>query len=198
MRVFTFYSKSHKRMLDEWFLATVPDDVHVEVLQIPQECASGRFQSDGWMLSMERKVDYIIHCLKTETEIFVHADCDLQFFQPFKDDVLSIMARKKLDLLAQHDSGGTVCCGFMAMRPSDRMVALFEAVKRRMRRTKEHDQRCLNHLSTSGAHGIAFDVLDKRHYSVWQSIGDVWNGVDAIKRIPRNIVRYNRMLWMTE
>ena len=191
MRVFTFYSESHKRMLDKWFLATVPDDVHVELLQIPQECASGRFGSDGWMSSMERKVDYVIHCLKTETEIFVHSDCDLQFFRPFKDDLLNIMAHNKLDLLAQHNGGGTVCCGFMAMRPSDRMVALFEAVKRRMRRKKEHDQLCLNRLLTSWAHEIAFDVLDERHYSVWHSIGHVWNGVDAITTIPENIVLHH-------
>jgi len=198
MKVFTFYSESHVQMFEDWFKKTLPDDVELVCKEIPQECSSGNFEADGWMRSMYRKVDYIIECCKEEKEIFVHSDCDIQFFRSFKDEILKGMEDKGLDLLAQRDIPGPVCCGFMAIRPSQKMADLFGAVKTVMREHNINDQHSLNHLLNSGA-DVKLGVLDERYYSVWRSLNpeasnnlnSVWHGMEPLNNIPKDIVMHH-------
>jgi len=190
MKVFTFYSDTHETMLNDWFLKTIPNDVDVKIKKIPQECATGEFQSDGWMQSMYRKVDYLIECCETEEEVFVHSDCDIQFFRSFKDEVTQKMESGNLDLLAQQDQPGPICCGFMAIKPSKKMADLFRDVKEVMRQYNINDQLSLNNI-LGRREDIMFSVLDSNYYSVWRSLNGVWDGTQEITNIPKNIVMHH-------
>jgi hypothetical protein len=190
MKVFTFYSDTHETMLNEWFLKTIPKDVEVNIKKIPQECATGEFQSDGWMQSMYRKVDYLIECCELEEEVFVHSDCDIQFFKSFKNEITQKMEEGALDLLAQQDLPGPVCCGFMAIRPTKQMADLFREVKEVMGEYNINDQLSLNHILNRRG-DIVFDVLGSEYYSVWRSLNGVWDGSQELENIPEGIVMHH-------
>jgi len=190
MKIFTFHSDSHKDMLENYFLPTVPDDMDICVKKIPQECKSGSFESDGWMDSMRRKVQYIIDCCKTEKDIFVHSDCDIQFFKPFKEELLTIMDEHQLDLLAQEDIPGPICCGFMAIKPSTLTADMFKNVIQVMNTSNINDQHSLNHLIKSG-YPVKWKTLDDRYYSVWRSIRSVWDGKQELGDIRKDIVMHH-------
>ena len=56
MKVYTTYTPSHKIMYDNYFLKTLPDEFDVHAYEIPQECDTGDFYSDGWDKTCYRKV----------------------------------------------------------------------------------------------------------------------------------------------
>lgn len=190
MKVFTFYSETHESMLKDWFLRTIPKDVEVILKKIPQECTTGEFETDGWMKSMVRKVQYIIDCCEEETEVFIHADCDIQFFNPFKNEILKRMEEEGLDILAQEDIPGPICCGFMAIKPSKVTSDLFREVLSVMSEKNINDQHSLNYLITRDK-SINWATLDERYYSVWRSLGAVWDGTKKIENIPTDIVMHH-------
>jgi hypothetical protein len=191
MKVFTFYSDTHENMLKEWFLKTLPDDVEVVIKRIPQDCPTGEFDSgEGWDKAMLNKHEYIIECCENETEIFIHADCDIQFFKPFKDEILQIMEDQDLDILAQQDIPGPICCGFMAIRPGVKSATFFKECLKNMRpQGSLNDQNAVNHVLNNG-YDIKLGLLDERYYSVWRDLNTVWDGTQKLSP-PKDIVMHH-------
>ena len=119
-RIYTFYTDTHKDMYKDFFINTVPDSFSIRTLFMPQECKSGDFHADGWMKTMSRKVDYVIksinEVISDGSEWFVHADCDIQFFGDFHDDIENEL--DGYDMVNMDDN--MLCAGFFACRANEK------------------------------------------------------------------------------
>ena len=185
--IYTFYTDSHKVFLDDWFLKTIDeeekDQVHIE--KFDQECHSGSFMESGWNKTMLRKVDYIIDCI-SDGKVFIHADCDIQFFDKIIEDMQTKLEDNDLDILGQHDGNlwgiPTMCAGFFIAKPSDKLMSMFKEVRELVVSGKAgNDQLALNSLLNKGDYDVKFDFLDDSYYSIWRSNGiKEWTQDDSV------------------
>ena len=79
MKIFTFYSDSHKHLLDLFLKSFFKNcNLDLTIKKIEQKC-SGDYHSNGWKESMVSKIQYIIDSLNqcNEGEIMIHSDCDV-------------------------------------------------------------------------------------------------------------------------
>ena len=191
MKIYTFYTPSHKEIYDKYFL-TSPAIEEYEVIseEFPQECLSGNYLSEGWMDTMHRKLDLIIKAIEDNMgEVFVHADCDVQFLKPSKEYIESIFHNTNVDIVLQDDIY-TMCAGFFACRSSAKTLLLFNMVKDNIR-SFEHDQLALNHFiknwnSYNRIEKLNYRVFDKRIWNVGHSIYNRWDGQEF--KVPENIL----------
>jgi len=188
MKIYTFYTPTHKVFFDDWFIKTISeedkDKVHVEKFE--QECTTGAFMGSGWNKTMLKKVDYIRECLSYD-DMFFHLDSDIQFFRPFHDDCVRVMEKENLDILAQNDGNNTVCCGCMLIKPSVKMIKTFDEVYTLTESGKAgNDQQALNRLLPTS--GLRVGMLGKDYYSVWMSNGlREWQPEHGVENIPDDI-----------
>lgn len=195
--IYTFYTDSHKVFLDDWFMKTLHEEeqdlVHVE--KFDQECHSGSFMQEGWNKTMLRKVDYIRDCLEGD-DVFIHADCDIQFFDKFYDDMKKEFDENEYDILGQHDGKlwhtDTMCAGFFMARPNDKTRSLFEEVRYMVASGNAgNDQLALNALLHANKHDVKYGLLDDSFYSVWRTNGiKEWTPNDPVS-IPENILMHH-------
>ena len=178
--IYTFYTDTHKIFLDNWFMKTIKEKDKVHVEKFEQECLTGVFGSNGWRKAMLKKVNYIRECL-TQPDPFFYLDCDIQFFDSFYDDYMKIMENNNLDVLGQHDSNRSVCCGFMLIRPSDKMRKLWDKVYEEMKRdTYKCDQAGFNNIHHQ--YKLNFMFLGQDCFSIWMTNGiRVWKPSHEIK-----------------
>ena len=172
MNLYTFYTDSHSKLLNNYFLPSVPkeDDFNVIVEKFPQECLSGSFMESGWIDTMKKKVSYILRGIEeTWGNIFIHSDCDVYFFKPFKDEILNKI--QNYDLVGQHDGGGSICCGFFACKSNQHTKELFQNVLYDIN-SKNNDQHSFNKLKDKY---IKSNILDDSFFSVNAVLGGkVW------------------------
>ena len=165
--IYTFYTDTHKIFLDNWFMKTIKEKDKVHVEKFKQECLTGVFSGGGWKQTMLKKVNYIRECL-TQPDPFFHLDCDIQFFDSFYDDYMKIMEKNNLDILSQHDNHKTVCCGFMLIRPSDKMRKIWDEVYKETKRgTYNNDQHAFNSIILQ--HKLNFMFLGQDCFSIWMT-----------------------------
>jgi len=146
MIIYTHYSDSHKTMYEEYFRASLrrlysKENVLIKAVYHKQTSNSGSFMSNGWLDTMDIKLDVILAALN-ETEEFIFADCDIQFFKPFVHHVQS--ALKHYDIACQEDRG-SLCAGFFGCKSNDKTRALFTNIKSKFREMV-NDQVALNNL----------------------------------------------------
>lgn len=172
MKIYTFYTDSHSNLLNDYFLPSLPPEDNFEVIveKFPQECKNGNFMASGWIETMQKKVLYILRGIEENWgESFIHADCDICFFKPFKHVIVEQL--QNYDIVGQHDGGGSICCGFFACKANEKTKQLFEHVLRDMN-SNNNDQQAFNSLKDSY---IKSNVLDDRFFNVNSvSHGRVW------------------------
>ena len=188
IKVFTFFSESHRQLLDV-FTKSFPyeDGVDLTVRFLPQECASANFESSGWNRTMERKIDYIIEYLQSmdDTDMMVHADVDINFYRPFKGDLQSLMA--DYDILFQNDVV-CLCMGFFIAKKTDKLVELMKQVRGSIDRYG-NDQYAMNALIKSA--GLKYGILPDRYYTFGMNRIGVWNpGINDFS-VPSDIVLHH-------
>jgi len=131
IKLYAFYTPSHERLLNEWFLPSIKkyDDYEIVLVHGQQECKTGVFMSQGWLETMVCRVDMIIGAIKENWgKIFIHSDVDIQFFGSTQFFVENAM--KNNDIVLQRENpGGHVCVGFFACRGNERTLALFRHVR---------------------------------------------------------------------
>ena len=144
---------------------------------------------------MLRKVDYILDCLDAG-EIFIHADCDIQFFDSCFDKMKNILEENDYDILGQHDGNlmgmDTMCAGFFMAKPSDKMISLFKEVREMVVSGKAgNDQLALNGLLKLNPLEVKYGLLDESYYSVWRCNGiREWKPENDVV-IPDNLVMHH-------
>lgn len=141
MILHTLYSPSHKILFDTYFLPSIRDkDIDLVVDTVPQEC-SGVYMRDNWHASMITKLE-LCKKLAGGKDIFVHSDCDVQFFQPIQKSAEEALS--DLDIVFQHDGQEHLCLGLFCAKPSKKLVALFEATQEVIQKYNIESQQALN------------------------------------------------------
>ena len=175
-RIYTFYTDTHKHMYDEYFMKSVPDSFRVRTLHMPQECESGNFHAEGWMKTMMRKVDYVVDSINEViydgTEWFVHADCDIQFFGDFHDDIESEL--DGFDMVNMDDN--MLCAGFFACRANSKTLNLWKSVRDNLSKYP-NDQIAMNNILPTS--GVRYNKLPRfKYFNYMHTIGhdSVWDG----------------------
>jgi len=133
MKIYTFYTSSHKELYEEWFLPSLKEtNPNLELItrNFDQECLNGDFMADGWMTTMHKKIDLVIEGIKDNWgTVFIHSDCDIQFFGDIEQDIVSQMGDADLCGI---DDIEEISCGFFICRGNEKTLSLFQEVKKTM------------------------------------------------------------------
>ncbi len=174
MIIYTHYSDSHKYIYDMYFKKSLrklysKDEVIIRGVYHEQTTASGDFMSNGWLDSMDIKLDVILQAIEENSgNPFIFADCDIQFFKPFVHLIESEL--EGYDLVCQEDRG-SMCAGFFGCMSSQKTKKLFEDIKCNFR-SMVNDQVALNNLKGC----INYKLLDK---NLFYTIGNFFNNIDG-------------------
>ena len=170
MKIYTFYTPSHKIFFDKYFEPSCTEkELEIVVKEIPQECETGEYMSDGWNLSMRRKLEYVIQGIEeNEGKYFIHSDCDIYFFNPIQDALLS--HAEGFDIVAQRgggDGADEMCAGFFMCHSNERTFKLFNKCLEDFDKF-DNDQQALDKCKSM----VKYRTLPKSFFSV----GYRWEG----------------------
>lgn len=166
MKAFTFYSESHKHLLDllvKSFLSH--SNLDLTIRKIPQE-SSGDYHSQGWEESMVRKVQYIVDSLSMcdPDEIMIHLDSDIIINKDFDSYIEDNMTKNSCDIIFQWDSSG-ICMGFFACKNCDRIKNFFQHLLDQLPNHRD-DQYCANHLLKHEYKDLNVGIFDENVYTI--------------------------------
>ena len=189
MNFYTFYTDSHKKLYEDYFLSSFPkDEFNLVCEKFKQECPSGTYREEGWNLTMSKKIQLIIDGIKESWgEYIVHGDCDIQFFPPgIKEALLEEIQDN--DIAFQSD-GSKYCAGFFICKANEESLYLFNQVKLNLNFFPD-DQEALNHLISQLP--IKRKTLSARFYTAardneWR----VYAGEEDIKITTDNILMHH-------
>jgi len=179
VKIYTHYSDSHSLMYNEFFKPSLrklysKEQVTISCCNHKQTTADGSFMSQGWLDSMDIKLDVILTAIK-ENKWFIFADCDIQFLNPFIDDLEEEL--RDNDIVCQNDCE-SLCAGFFACKSNERTIALFKTIKGNFRHLV-NDQVALNEFKSL----VKYKLLDKQKYF---TIGNVFNNLDGTHNWDNN------------
>ena len=147
MKVYIFFTESHKFLMDDWFLPSLKKynaKLEVDITEYEQKCASATLNQDGWLETMHYKIDTIIKGIEENMgSAIIHSDIDIQFFGYVLQDIQNGLAEN--DVVFQK-GGRTICMGFLACKCNDKTLAFFKKIKEEMTKQQKHDEFCAKHL----------------------------------------------------
>jgi hypothetical protein len=125
--------------------------------------------TSGWLDAMDYKLSVILKAIEECKDTwFIFADCDVQFFRPFIDDIEREL--QDVDLVCQEDKG-SLCAGFFACKSNNKTKQLFITIKNNFKRLV-NDQVALNAYKDI----ISYKLLCNKKYF---TIGNVFNNLDG-------------------
>ena len=145
MKVYIFYTDSHKILLDDFFLPSIKNEYNAElnITKFEQKCPSGRLNSNGWIETMYFKVDTILkginENINKQNNIFIHSDIDIQFFGDFIKDCKNIFSQSNCDILFQK-GGRSICMGFFICKANTKTKQFFTDIKSKMKANGKNDE----------------------------------------------------------
>ena len=185
IKIYTFYSKSHQEIYENYFFKSFNEnklDMNFEIIptEVIQRSQTGDFNSSGFNQTMNDKVQIIKGALESE-DIFIYADCDIQFLENFYDDISQYIS-EDIDIVAQQDLG-TICAGFMVIRSNERTKNLFNLISQK--NYDYNDQIYINQHKNM----VKYRLLPAdKYFTIGNANGGrVWNGETNIK-LPQNIL----------
>jgi hypothetical protein len=125
-RIYACYSESHRPLLEQHFLPSIPPGFEVVLRKVPQACETGEYLKAGWGTTMQAKTLMILDAIKRESETFVVSDVDVRFYG-LKPQDLACDNDGEADVLFQNDEG-MYCPGFMFVYPDSMTEAFFQGV----------------------------------------------------------------------
>lgn len=131
MKLLCVCTKSHAHMKDAWFLPSLKDDVDLRVRQCTIE-GNGTYKEADWSQAVLFKSECIVQAIKENMgDIFVYSDVDVEFFRPFKQQVLKAMKDK--DIVGHWDGRKAgFCTGFFGIRANEQTLQLWQQVRERV------------------------------------------------------------------
>jgi hypothetical protein len=174
VKIYTHYSDSHKQLYDDFFKASLralysKEEVAIKVLNHTQTTQDGMFMTQGWLDSMDFKLDVILTAIEeTFNSWFIFADCDIQFLKPFVTDLQEQLT--DVDIVCQEDCG-SLCAGFFACKSNNDTKKLFQTIKSTFRYLV-NDQVALNEHRNL----VKYKLLDNKKYF---TIGNFFNNKDG-------------------
>jgi hypothetical protein len=145
MKVYIFYTDSHKILLDDFFLPSIKDEYNAEldITKFEQKCPSARLNSNGWIETMYFKIDTILkginENINKQNNIFIHSDIDIQFFGNFIEDCKNIFSKSDCDILFQK-GGRSICMGFFICQANAKTKQFFTDIKLQMKENGKNDE----------------------------------------------------------
>jgi hypothetical protein len=193
MKIVTFYSDSHLRIYNDYFLESYKKYLsHHRLIskKIEQISPTGEYESTGFDKSMLEKINLVIDNIDlNDPEPFVYSDCDVQFFGDldFKigDD----------DIIFQNDFfPGNHCAGFFIAKQNQKVLDFFLTVKDRFIKLmdgKIHDQIIINNIFFEGYDKIKKSMLpsDKYWTSAFSTNGKPWDGQEI--KVPSELIMHH-------
>lgn len=165
MKIFTFYSESHKDLLDLFLKSFLKNcNLDLVIRKIDQKC-SGDYHSEGWKDSMVSKIQYIIDSLDQcdDGEIMIHSDCDILICNNIENYIKESLLNK--DIMFQWDSSG-VCMGFFSCIKNNLTIEFFNQLLSNLENHRD-DQYCANYLlSTSQFKNLKWGLFDYRCFTI--------------------------------
>ena len=180
MKLYVIFTSSHRKLYEDYFLKTLPDEFELVPLEIPQECPSGEFYKEGWDKTCYRKVE-LFHkaCAENQGELFAFSDVDIQFFGNVKETMIEELG--DYDIACQNDTGNYYCSGFFICRGNESTLNMFSEMKKNY---SLEDQTTLNkHI-----HMVKSKFLSNKFFTIGQLI-HVWRGQDF--EIPYSILMHH-------
>ena len=195
MKLYTCYTSSHYTLYSEYFLKSLNNLTNIELIakELVQESETGDFLSTGFFNTMVKKVELIISaCRENPNQLFIYADCDIQFFGDIVDPLIAELG--DFDIACQNDVAPfrdrlTYCAGFFICRANDRVLNMFTEILKEMQLVNPleyTDQNVLNEKLDMCSHKL----LSNQFYTVSQSTNTVWNG-QADFTIPNNLLMHH-------
>jgi hypothetical protein len=169
LKLYVAYSESHKKLYEEYFSKTLPDEFEVVVFEISQECPTGEFKNLGWDRMCYQKVLLFERaCIENLGGVFVFSDVDIQFFGDIREALLEELGDS--DIACQNDVYG-YCSGLFICRCNESTLKMFSEMKKNF---DGDDQRTLNkHI-----HLVKAKCLSNRFFTVGHILGSRWIGQD--------------------
>ncbi len=181
MKVYTYYTESHKVLFENYFRKTIVD-LEIDATFGEQECKTGSYYQDGWKKTTMKKVDVFIKAVEENMDgIFVFSDVDIQFFGPIKDQLL--LELEDYDIAIQNDYNGGLCSGFFICRGNERTLKMFQNMRDNHDKYLE-DQHALN----LNLNFCKFKVLSPRFWT-FGAYGTQWKGQNF--DIPDNLLMHH-------
>ncbi len=203
IKLYAFYTPSHKVFLDKWFLASLQDDYEIILECYDQSCESGDFMKGGWIETMLHKVDLVLRGIKENWgKVFIHSDIDIQFFRPTQKVILDFMQDQDMVVQRDRPSEGknwkALCAGFFACRGNEKTLKLWSEIRRRLSDKKyihdnpiTNDQEELNYLLIkNNIFDVRWKVLSDEFFGGGTRTGKRWNPGDSLP-IPAGIFMHH-------
>lgn len=150
MKIYSFYTDSHKVLLNNYFLPSIKKEYNCQLVidKFDQLCRSGKLSSEGWIDTMYFKIDTILKGINENLDnnnLFIHSDVDIQFFGNFVEDCIQLLKDSNCDILFQK-GGRSICMGFFIAKSSKKLKKLFNDVKNEMKKQNKHDEKITKQL----------------------------------------------------
>jgi len=172
IKLYAFYTPSHRKLKDRWFLASLKDDYEIILDEYPQDCPSGVYMRDGWNRLMIRKIDLILRAIRENPgQLFIYSDVDIQFFEETRESLADDMAG--LDFAVHRETAeGGMCTGFMPCWGGEGLLRLWQDIRAYcLENPSRHEQHGLNELlgkyprrSRENPYGIRWDYLPLKFF----------------------------------
>lgn len=179
MKIYACYTPSHNGMFEKHFAPSLRTSrLNFSVRLLPQQSATGAFQSDGFQATCLAKVGYILEVLAAnlDGEPFIFSDVDVRFYGDPTADLMQLFGDS--DILFQDDGPAGACTGFMVMRPTPRVLEYWRKVAEWMRETNQMDQDAANRLLET-PFAPAWGLLPERYWTVGRN-GVCWKPGDPV------------------
>jgi hypothetical protein len=194
MKLLTFYSETHKKMYEDYFLDSykeyLKDELDIIPLEIEQLSKDGSFGSVGFEETMIHKLEHIINNIDLSEDYLIYADCDIHFFSPIVDDLIKELG--DYDIKFQDDKV-CLCAGFFICKQTEEVKNFFIKVLNILKgymingklRSNISDQIIINQIYNREHINIGKLPSDKYFTVAHANGGKQWKGEDFI--IPDNI-----------
>lgn len=200
MKLLTFYSDTHKELYEKFFLKSYNkhlkdsfDLIDRHVLQISEK---GTYGSKGFEETMFEKITLVIDNMDIESdEPLVFADCDIQFFGDFKEDITKDLGDN--DISFQQNDVHNICAGFFVCNQNESVLKFFKEVKQRMLQNMVNgqlkrgisDQSIMNQMFRERKYKLG--KLDQyKYFTVAITNGPTqWNGGEF--KVPKDVLMHH-------
>lgn len=169
MKLYTFYTPSHKVFYKNYFLPTAKKEFEViSHCHLKQYCNSASFSEDGWRETQYNKVLFWIDAVKENMgDVILCSDVDVQFLAPCKKDLTNTMKGHDLVFQQNHPNGG-ICSGFFMCRCSYKTENFLNIIAIRLKKVMHEsgggEQFVMSDLFKEGWHGLKVGRLDLNKY----------------------------------
>lgn len=192
MKLYCFYTSSHKKLYKDWLQPTASKEYLVVPNEFPQITKGGVYSESGWPETQYQKVLFWIKAIESSLgDIIVCSDVDVQFFGPTKKILIELLGDKDI-CFQKNDSNQTACSGFFVCRCSRNLIDFFQIIANRLKRkfnsrSSGEQVEINNLLSEKWYNSLSWSLLPSNKF--WNN-GEPYKSIDEL-RIPKYLLMHH-------